>query len=123
MKRFLVGALFLSLSSVGFAATSEVAEAASRGDKATLQKLIGQRTDVNAAQNDGATALHWAVFRSDKEMVELLLKAGANPKAANREGSTPLWLASVNGDAAIISALRTRTSVRIGLARLRSICS
>ena len=64
------------------------------------QKLVEQHADVNAPQADGATALHWAVFRSDKEMVDLLLRAGANPKAANREGSTPLWLASINGDAA-----------------------
>ena len=69
------------------------------------QKLVEQHADVNAPQADGATALHWAVFRSDKEMVDLLLRAGANPKAANRDGSTPLWLASINGDAAIIEAL------------------
>ena len=70
-----------------------------------MRKLIEQHADVNAPQADGATALHWAVFRSDKEMVDLLLRAGANPKAANRDGSTPLWLASINGDAAIIEAL------------------
>ena len=87
------------------AGTSEVAEAAMRGDKAAVQKLVAQHADVNAPQADGATALHWAVFRSDKEMVDLLIRAGANAKAANREGSTPLWLASVNGDAAIIEAL------------------
>src|SRR4029453_12711109 len=34
-----------------------------------------------------------------------LVRAGANPKAANREGSTPMWLSSVNGAAAILSAL------------------
>jgi len=50
---------------------SEVAEAASRGDRAALQKLVEQKADVNAPQADGATALHWAVFRSDKEMVQL----------------------------------------------------
>jgi hypothetical protein len=61
--------------------------------------------DVNAAQPDGATPLHWAVYRSDRETVSLLLAAGANPKAANREGSTPLWLASINGDAATLKAL------------------
>jgi ankyrin repeat protein len=76
-----------------------------RGDKEALRTLIGQRTDVNAPQADGATAVHWAVFKSDKEMLDLLLKAGASPKAANREGATPLWLASVNGDAAIVTAL------------------
>ena len=56
-----------------------------RGDTAAVQKLLAQHADVNAPQADGATALHWAVFRSDKEMVDLLLRAGANPKAANRE--------------------------------------
>jgi uncharacterized protein len=99
--------VFLSLLTVGLyaAGRSEVADAAMNGDKAALRKLLDQHTDVNAAQNDGATALHWAVFRSDKEMVDLLIKAGANAKAANREGSTPLWLASVNGDALIVTAL------------------
>lgn len=87
------------------ASGSEVADAVERGDKAAAQKLIDQHADVNAPQNDGATALHWAVFQSDKAMVDLLLKAGANPKAANREGSTPLWLACINGDAAIIESL------------------
>ena len=107
MKRILSsGVVFLALSVGGFAAVrADVAEAASRGDKAAIQKLVAQRADVNAAQADGATALHWAVFRSDKEMVDLLIKAGANPKVANREGSTPLWLASVNGDAAILTSL------------------
>ena len=76
-----------------------------RGDRAAVRKLVEQHADVNAPQADGATALHWAVFRSDKEMVDLLIRAGANAKAANREGSTPLWLASINGDAAIIAAL------------------
>jgi len=98
--------LFLLLPIVGLAAgRSEVAEAASRGDGAAVQKLIEQHADVNAPQPDGATALHWAVYHSDKELVDLLIRAGANAKAANREGATPLWLASINGDAAIIAAL------------------
>jgi len=98
--------LFLLLPLAGFAAgPSDVADAAMRGDKAAVQKLVAQHADVNAPQADGGTAIHWAVFRSDKEMVDLLIGAGANPKAANREGATPLWLASVNGDAAIIEAL------------------
>jgi uncharacterized protein len=104
---FANGAAFLLLSIVSFGATvpSEVADAAMRGDKPAVQKLVAQRADVNAPQADGATALHWAVFRSDKDLVDLLIRAGANAKAANREGATPLWLASVNGDAAIVTAL------------------
>jgi uncharacterized protein len=104
MKRVFSGVLFLSLSVAAFGA-SEVADAASRGDKAAVQKLVDQHANVNAPQADGATALHWAVFRSDKEMVDILIRGGANPKVANREGSTPLWLACINGDAAIIGSL------------------
>jgi ankyrin repeat protein len=87
------------------AGKSDVADAAMRGDTAAVQKLIAAKADVNAPQNDGATALHWAVYRNDREMVGLLVRAGANPKAANREGSTPLWLAGIGGNASIIAAL------------------
>ena len=105
MKK-IVGSLLL-VSALSFAATThaDVADAAMRGDMDAVRKLIAQKADVNAPQADGATALHWAVFKSNKEMVNLLLKSGANAKAANREGSTPMWLACVNGDAATISAL------------------
>jgi ankyrin repeat protein len=60
---------------------------------------------VNAPQVDGATALHWAVYRDDVEMADLLLKAGANVKAANREGTTPLFMAALYGDPAMIDRL------------------
>ena len=98
-------AFVMLVVTTGAAGKSDVADAAMRGDKAAVQKLITQKADVNAAQNDGATALHWAVYRGDKELVGMLVRAGANPKAANRQGSTPLWLASINGDAAIIAGL------------------
>ena len=89
----------------GAAAPSPVADAAQRGDKAGVRALIAKKADVNAPQNDGGTALHWAAFRGDLELAEILLRAGANPKAANREGSTPLWLAAINGQAPMIQAL------------------
>jgi ankyrin repeat protein len=93
------------VASLVAAGKSDVADAAMRGDKATVRTLLTQKADVNAPQADGATALHWAVYRGDQELATLLIRAGANPKAANREGSTPLWLASVNGDAKMIASL------------------
>ena len=63
-----------------------VADAAMQGDKAAVRALIAKKADVNAPQNDGATALHWAAFRGNLELAEILIRAGANPKAANREG-------------------------------------
>jgi ankyrin repeat protein len=106
MKHLAALSSFLLLPAAAFAAGSpDIADALQRGDTAAARQLIEKHADVNAPQNDGATALHWAVYRSDREMVDVLLAAGANPKAANREGSTPLWLASINGDAAIMEAL------------------
>lgn len=105
MKRtFLASLLFAAVPMAAFAA-SDVADASMRGDVAAVRKLIAAKADVNAAQNDGATALHWAVYQSNQELVDVLLKAGANPKVANREGATPLWIASVNGHAGIITSL------------------
>jgi ankyrin repeat protein len=102
------GVVLLLLSTASLSAVRpEVADAAMRGDKATVRTLLAQHADVNAPQADGATALHWASYRGDKELADMLIRAGADVKAANREGATALWLASVNGDAAIIAALIT----------------
>ena len=101
-------AMVLLLSAASHSAgRSEVADAAMRGDKASVRTLLAQHADVNAPQADGATALHWAAYRGDEELADVLIRAGANVEAANREGATPLWLATVNGDAAIIAALIT----------------
>ena len=84
---------------------SAVADAAQSGARAAVQKLIQAKTDINATQVDGATALHWAVFREDGDLVDLLVRAGANVKAANREGMTPLTMAALYGNATIIDKL------------------
>jgi uncharacterized protein len=105
MKRVSIAALFCVTAAILSAGTSDVADAVMHGDGVGVEKLLEQHADVNAPQGDGATALHWAVYRSDKSMVDLLLRAGANPKVANHDGSTPLWLACINGDAPIVAAL------------------
>jgi ankyrin repeat protein len=105
-KTLTAGALVLSLSVAGFTAgNSDVADAAMRGDRAAVQTLLQQRADVNAPQTDGATALHWAVYKDDLETAEQLIRAGANVKAANRLGATPLSMAAINGNAAMIEKL------------------
>jgi ankyrin repeat protein len=93
-----------SSSSLG-AAGSDVADAVMHGDGSAVRALLERKADVNAAQADGATALHWAVYRSDVNMVDLLIRAGADVKAANRFGATPLSLACENGDAAVVERL------------------
>src|SRR6516164_1506205 len=81
----------------GSTADTRISDAAMNGDRTALQTLLAAKVDVNAAQGDGTTALHWAAYRDDLEMARLLLKAGANVKATTRLGDyTPLFLAAKN---------------------------
>jgi uncharacterized protein len=86
-------------------AAAELVEAVRRGDAAAVRAQIARGADVNAAEADGTTALHWAAHRSDADTARLLIDAGANVRALNRYGVPPLWLAAVNGHAGIIGML------------------
>src|SRR5258705_7772388 len=101
-----VTALVVAAGMVGRAAgKSDVADAVMKGDKAALRALLQQNADVNAPQIDGATALHWAVYRDHLETAGLLIAAGAKVDAANREAFTPLAMASLYGSVPMIERL------------------
>jgi ankyrin repeat protein len=108
MRRFLVNS-FCAAVLAAMAGTAlgqaEIADAASKGDMAQVERLLKSGADVNAQQADGATALQWAAYHGDATLVARLLAAGARPGLANRNGATPLWLAAARGDAAVIGAL------------------
>ncbi len=87
------------------APNSAVADAAMKGDKATVRTFVQKKADINAAQADGATAIQWAAYRNDLEMADILIAGGADVKLANRDGATPLWLAAQNGSAGMIGKL------------------
>jgi ankyrin repeat protein len=100
-----VGLACATLPAATDAPVARLADALKDGDRAGAIALLKQRVDVNEAQPDGTTALHWAVRRDDASMVDRLIRAGANVKAANRYGVTPLYLACVNGSASMIAKL------------------
>ena len=69
-----------------------------RGDREAVRELLRQGLDVNAAQGDGMTALHWAASSGDAELLDILLYAGADVAAVTRIGQyTPLHLAAKRG--------------------------
>jgi len=84
---------------------SELLQLASTGETASATALIGSNTDVNQAQLDGTTALHWAVYYNDEEMVAQLLRRGATANVRNEFGSSPMSEAAINGNAKIIKRL------------------
>jgi ankyrin repeat protein len=83
-----------------------VADAAMRHDVTKLKALLRQGADVNAAQGDGMTALHWAAMNGDAEAVTILVAAGARLEAVTRNGSySPLHLAARGANLSTVRAL------------------
>jgi len=83
-----------------------VADAAKRGDLEAVRTLLRDGADVNAAQGDGMTALHWSALHGSVEMMDVLLMAGATTSAMTRLGGyTALHLASSNGNAGAVRRL------------------
>lgn len=102
------GALLLTLLFWGpvLRPESPVADAAMRGDIHEVEMLLEQGGDVNLAQGDGMTALHWAGETGSAEMAKMLIYAGANVDALTRLGDfTPLLIAAQSGNGPVVQVL------------------
>ncbi|MDH3734114.1 MAG: ankyrin repeat domain-containing protein [Gemmatimonadota bacterium] len=100
------GALALTALLFSAAPDSPVADAAQSGNVELVRELLVQGADVNAAQGDGMSALHWAASGGHVDMIEVLLYAGANTEAITRLGAyTPLHLAGRNGQGDAVATL------------------
>jgi ankyrin repeat protein len=110
MRGILIGGLSVGVLALTAwmhaAAPATVVEAAMAGDRDSVRALLKDGADVNTAQADGMTALHWAASKNDVDLAKLLLIAGANLKASTRIGGyTPLLIASRSGHADMVTAL------------------
>ena len=109
MRHLRYGCLFAAVAVVSLGAAGgsgvRVLDAVKQGNAAAVKALIAQKADVNAAEADGMTALHWAVRANDVPTVQMLLRAGAKVNAVSRYGMTPILLAAQNGDPTVVAAL------------------
>ncbi|MDR2213895.1 MAG: ankyrin repeat domain-containing protein [Pseudomonadales bacterium] len=103
LRAAILGALFLSGSAIAQDDAQQALQLLSQGDASAAGVLLAN--DVNAAQNDGTTALHWAIYYNDADLVARLLSRGANVNARNNYDATPLSQAALTGNPGIIDQL------------------
>ena len=76
--------LLLGLAATAAAETSPLIAAARNSDLAAVRALVQKKADVNAAEGDGATALHWASYRDQLDIADLLIGAGREGQRGER---------------------------------------
>jgi len=105
-RRLAIVAAVLPLWLHAAESASTVADAAMAHDATAVRALLKRGADVNSAQGDGMTALHWAAKYGDADLAGALMAAGANVRATTRLGAyTPLHLAASAGAAPTVDAL------------------
>jgi len=104
LRTGLCATLALSASATAWA-SGELAAAIETGRRVAALELIEEGADVNEAQGDGTTPLHWAAYKLDVELAGLLLERGAKADVQNRYGASPLAEAVKGGEVALVEML------------------
>jgi uncharacterized protein len=100
-----IACALIATASIANAAENTLLDAAERGDRAAVARLLTKGANPNTPGPDGTTAIMYAAANDDLELVRALIKAGANVKLANQFGTTAITEAAIVGSAPIIDAL------------------
>ena len=60
-----------------------------------VEDLINAEADINASDDSGKTALHWAAAVNNVEAVQILLKHGANIDIQDNKVTTSLYIITI----------------------------
>ena len=97
--------LFILFAARGAASDSILADAIEREQWQVVNKQIDVPEQLQAAQPDGMTPLHWAVYHGNLEVTKRLLTAGVESDALTQYGVSPLSIACIHGNASIVGLL------------------
>src|SRR5260370_34635562 len=82
--------------------------AALDGDLESVKLLAGDSAKVNEKNNEGRTALMFAVVNRHTKCAKELLQHGADVNAKANDGGTALMLAASAGDTELVKAMLAR---------------
>ena len=93
MNKYLLMTCAMLMALPAYATTDELIENVKNKNLTAVKTLLAGGENVNSANAQGNTALHYAVATGNSEMVKLLLAHNADMNAANSKGWTPLKIA------------------------------
>jgi hypothetical protein len=93
------------LDSIGPVASPGLIDAAGRGDLVQVLEQLAAGAPLDGRDDQGRTALHWAVVAGDGDVVGALVAAGADVEVADSSGRTALHNAAFWGFEDIARAL------------------
>ncbi|SPR10283.1 ankyrin repeat domain-containing protein [Orientia tsutsugamushi] len=85
-------------------------DAAKRGNKEEIIRMILEGNDVNLLDNFNSTPLHKAATEGHKDVVEVLLAHGSNINSQDNCGNIPLHKAASKGHKNVVEVLLTHGS-------------
>jgi len=71
----------------------------------SVRLLLKWGAEVNAADGQGVTPLHWAAWTGNYPLVKMLIRAEADPRTEDRLGRTPLDWGLMNGQDDVVRLL------------------
>lgn len=93
MKKYLLSTFVLLLATSAQAAVDDLINAVKNNDLNAVQNLLNNGENVNAVNDQGNSALHYAVAMDNADITKLLLRSGANINIENSKGWSPIKIA------------------------------
>ncbi len=108
MKKYLLMTCAILLAVPAYADVNELLDKVKNKDVSAVETLLSKGENINAANEQGNTALHYAVATGNVRMVELLLAHDADMNIKNNKGWTPLGIAEKKNVGSVYDVLKNK---------------